>query len=99
MTNPIFILLFVLFPPPEIAAADPGAPPYVQSAQVVDLDTCKVDFAKATATALAQYPGAISRGGCIAVDSPDYALVVPGLQKDGSIVSPDGSVTSPKGPI
>lgn len=99
MTNFIFVLLFVLYPPPEVVAADPTALPLIQTAQVESVDDCKAKGAIATKAAGEQFPGAHAVVACLQLPAPDPVTVKPGLQPDGNILTPDGDIVKPRGPI
>lgn len=98
MTNLIVVLLFVLFPPPEVIVAQPDAAPLVQAEQIDTLDHCKAGAAALIATARANSPGSSVQVACIAVPAPDAPAVSvkPGLQPDGNVLTPDGAVIAPR---
>lgn len=99
MTNFIFVLLFVLYPPPEVLVAEPDAQPLIQAVQVDSVEDCKAKGALAISGAAKQFPGGKPVVACLQLPAPDPVTVKPGLQPDGNVLHSDGTVTQPKGPI
>lgn len=102
MANFLCVLLFVVFPPPELVLAQPGVMPDVFTQPEPSQDACKADAARVMFGARAKYPGAKTLTACLtlpAPDKPDPKTVKPGLQPDGNVLNKDGTITSPRGPV
>lgn len=92
MTNIVYVLLFVLFPPQSVLAKQPDAQPLIQTVQTKDIEDCKTRGNAALVGAAKMFPGAPGVFYCLAIPEPqaDKSSVPAPAQPD-----PDHAILAP----